>query len=87
MITYLLMTLMRDIFWAMLDVFKALVPDFFTAMTDNLVNLLAMPGMSFGLFLINTLIPLTFLMSAVSIGLIIILSGKIWKWLRGVISK
>jgi hypothetical protein len=87
MITYLLMTLMRDIFWAVLDVLKAIVPTFFTGITANLVNLLAMPGMSFGLFLIDTLIPLTFLMSAISSALLIILTGKIWKWIRGVISK
>lgn len=77
MITYMLMNLAKFVFWAVLDVLRALAPQFWADMSSSIVAIAALPSVGVGVYIVQLLVPISYLMGAYTTCLLIILTAKI----------
>lgn len=83
MITLLLMNLAKYVFYAILDCLKAIDPSIFTTMTNSLASLMGQPFARAGLYLVEAMVPIDFLMGMFTTSLMVIMSVKLFRFVWG----
>lgn len=77
MITMAFISLFKAIFYAVVDIFKGLFPAQFAALGGIITEIMGYPGISFGLYLFNLLVPWAFFSGLYALTLTFIVISKI----------